>query len=101
MKLFPNIRQIPIHPEVGLTNRAQSRQVVALLSNLWTLNISRYCLADQETDSFTDDEGLLVMLRGFPRLWQVGISLLSDYDETIESLVKYCKEREIDLYCAE
>jgi hypothetical protein len=52
-----------------------------------------------ESDSFMDDEELLVMLRGFPRLERVGISLHRRGPKVRASLIKYCKERGIYLYC--
>jgi len=45
-----------------------------------------------------DDEELLVMLRGFHRLEQVGISVLDGGAGARASLIEYCKERGIDLY---
>jgi len=55
-------------------------------------------LTDDQSDSFMDDEELLVMLRGFHRLEQVGISVLDGGAGARASLIEYCKERGIDLY---
>ena len=67
------------------------------LRNLRTLNISRHCLADRETDSFMDFEEILPMLCRIPRIEQVriptiGFSKLGDR----KALEIYCKKHGID-----
>ena len=59
---------------------AISSTIVALSegygSHLRTLNISHYCMADYETESFmTSENALFPMIKGFPKLDQIHILL--------------------------
>ena len=63
------------------------RVAVTALSQLRTLNISRYCLADYETDSFMNSQSaLLEMIKGYPKLEQIQIPLLCG----TQRVEKYC-----------
>jgi len=98
LRMCPFVEDVKINGYNGyLLN--QYRPVVASRSNLRTLNISRYSLSDLENDSFMDDEELLVMLRGFPRLEKVDISLRHGRPNARASLITYCKARGIYLHC--
>jgi hypothetical protein len=89
----PLVEDVKIHGYNGYLLE-EYRPVVASLKNLRTLNISRYCLADQENVSFIDGEELLVMVKGFPRLEQLGVP----FSGRDAALKKYCKKRGIDFY---
>jgi hypothetical protein len=91
----PLVEDVKIHGYNGYLLE-EYRPVVASLKNLRTLNISRYCLADRENDSFISGDELFVMVKGFPCLEQLGVPF--SFSSSDAALRKYCKKRGIEFY---
>jgi len=85
----------------GYNSRLQAEYIAALrnLHNLRTLNISRYCLADFESDSFMGVEEILPMLRTMPRMEQFRIPTVGYCEDSdLDALKKYCESHRIDCH---
>jgi len=78
---------------------ADYQAAVRNLRNLRTLNISRYCLAGFETDSFMGFEEILPMLRTMPRMEQLRIPTMGYCEDSdLVALEKYCESQGIDCH---